>query len=138
MSLLATGILFLCTPLSLWDGDGPIHCTEGPRVRLAGIAAREIDESCLPAHPCPKASGVEARDYLASLLGTVKARTSDGHLAIRGPALQCRSTGTDIYGRTVAWCASPKHGDLSCKMVESNMAAKWNLYWRDHACQSKN
>ena len=28
------GEVFTCTPVSVWDGDGP-------RVRLAGIAARE-------------------------------------------------------------------------------------------------
>lgn len=38
-----TGHQFNCTPTRVWDGGGPIWCAEGPRVRLAGIAAREID-----------------------------------------------------------------------------------------------
>lgn len=30
---------FTCTPTRVWDGDGPVWCEEGPRIRLAGIAA---------------------------------------------------------------------------------------------------
>ena len=59
---------FICTPVKLWEGDGPIHCAEGPKVRLAGIAAREIDGTCREGHPCPAADGVAARNYLAGLL----------------------------------------------------------------------
>jgi endonuclease YncB( thermonuclease family) len=39
LALLA-GAAFTCTPVRVWDGDGPIWCAEGPKVRLAGIAAR--------------------------------------------------------------------------------------------------
>ena len=48
---------FTCTPTRVWDGDGPVWCAEGPRIRLAGIAAREIDDSCRANQPCPTASG---------------------------------------------------------------------------------
>ncbi len=41
--IVARGDGFACTPVRVWDGDGPIWCSEGPRVRLAGIAAREMD-----------------------------------------------------------------------------------------------
>src|SRR4028118_43364 len=58
---LAAEALFICTPVEVWDGDGPIWCAEGPRVRLAGIAARELDETCRPGHPCPRARGRRAR-----------------------------------------------------------------------------
>lgn len=50
-----SGDTFTCTPIPVWDGDGPIWCAEGPKIRLAGIAARELDGSCRPAHPCPAA-----------------------------------------------------------------------------------
>lgn len=43
---LPAGVSFSCTPIAVWDGDGPIWCAEGPRIRLAGVAAREIDGSC--------------------------------------------------------------------------------------------
>ena len=39
-SVVAPGATFTCTPVAVWDGDGPIWCAEGPRIRLEGIAAR--------------------------------------------------------------------------------------------------
>jgi endonuclease YncB( thermonuclease family) len=42
---LLSGQHFTCTPTRVWDGHGPIWCAEGPRIRLAGIAASEIDET---------------------------------------------------------------------------------------------
>lgn len=75
---------FTCTPLKLWDGDGPIHCAEGPRIRLAGIAARELDGSCSPGHPCPAVEPIASRDHLARLLGRVTGTASEGHLLISG------------------------------------------------------
>ena len=46
--VIAAGASFTCTPTAVWDGDGPIWCAEGPKIRLAGIAAREIDGECKP------------------------------------------------------------------------------------------
>ena len=60
---------FACTPIHVWDGDGPVWCAEGPRVRLSGIAAREIDGTCRSNQPCPSASAEEARDTLVALVG---------------------------------------------------------------------
>lgn len=128
------GSLFTCTPVRVWDGDGPIWCREGPRVRLAGIAARELDGSCSAGHPCPAADSIAARDHLASLLGAVTGQTSQGHLLIRGEALFCTSTGSAGGNRIGAWCRSPVVGDLSCRMLADGMAARWDRYWRDHRC----
>ncbi|HEY0147379.1 MAG TPA: hypothetical protein VGB70_00080 [Allosphingosinicella sp.] len=128
------GDSFVCTPTKLWDGDGPIHCVEGPKIRLSGIAARETDGSCKPGHPCPSASAEAARDKLAALLGRTIGTAPQGHLLIQGPALTCRSTGSAGGARTAAWCYSPDHGDLSCAMVASGTVAKWDRYWRNHRC----
>lgn len=49
LSVVPHGEAFECTPVAVWDGDGPIWCAEGPRLRLAGIAARELDGTSLPA-----------------------------------------------------------------------------------------
>lgn len=130
----AAGEAFACTPTRLWDGDGPIHCAEGPRVRLSGIAAREADGSCRRGHPCPEASAEAARDTLASLLGRIVGTAPEGHLLIEGPPLACTSVGSAGGKRTAAWCASPVAGDLSCAMVASGTAAKWDRYWRGHRC----
>lgn len=131
----AAGVSFGCTPIRVWDGDGPIWCAEGPRIRLAGIAAREIDGTCRRSQPCPKASGVAARDRLVALLGGARGVTRDGHVRVTGPRLACRSEGPDAYGRTVAWCRAPKAGDLSCAMVRSGAALRWTRYGGDSVCR---
>lgn len=67
--IVAAGLAFTCTPTHVRDGDGPIWCAEGPRIRLAGIAARNIDQTCRPGDPCPSASGIDARNALIRLVG---------------------------------------------------------------------
>ncbi|MDT9598644.1 hypothetical protein RQX22_06755 [Sphingosinicella sp. GR2756] len=132
---------FTCTPQRVWDGDGPIWCAEGPKVRLAGIAAREMDGTCRAGHPCPPTSGFEARNVLANALLGDPSRGSiadapTGHLVLKGdvPSLTCVSEGSGKGSRTAAWCRSPAVGDLSCFMVRQKMAAKWDRYWRRHSC----
>jgi endonuclease YncB( thermonuclease family) len=132
----AAGTSFRCTPTLVWDGDGPIWCAEGERVRLAGVAARELDGSCRPHQPCPRMSGTAARDRLVRYLGGGRGRTADGHVRVRGVTLACRSRGPDSYGRTVAWCRAPRVGDLSCAMVRSGAALRWASYGGDRVCRA--
>lgn len=125
---------FECTPTHVWDGDGPIWCEEGPRLRLAGIAAREIDGTCSPGHPCPQASAEDARAALVALLGTPTGVTRHGHIMVTGPTLKCRSDGSAGGNRTASWCVSPRTGDINCTMVNSGWAARWDQYWNNHSC----
>lgn len=129
------GETFACTPVAVWDGDGPIWCDEGPRIRLVGIAAREIDGSCSAGHPCPDASAIDARDALVRLVGEPAEIGPHGHVTVRGPTMRCLSNGSGGGNRTAACCTSLKGGDLSCAMVASKMAARWDRYWRGHACK---
>lgn len=125
---------FTCTPTHVWDGDGPVWCREGPRLRLAGIAARELDGSCSPGHPCPTASGIAARDALVDLLGTRTGVGRHGHILVNGATLRCRSDGSAGGNRTAAWCVSPRYGDINCAMVEGGWALRWDRFWRQHRC----
>lgn len=134
-AIVAEGERFACTPEKVWDGDGPIHCAEGPKIRLSGIAAREMDGSCSPGHPCPGATAEAARDALAGLLGRTIGTAPTGHLLVEGPALQCLSEGSAKGSRTAAWCRSPTAGDLSCAMLATRTVAKWERYWRGHSCR---
>lgn len=124
-----------CTPTVVCDGDGPIWCAEGPRIRLSGIAAREIDGTCRPGHPCPGASAPDARDHLVGLVGRPMGKLSTGHVKVSGPTMRCRSAGGAGGNRTAAFCVSPKGGDLSCAMVREGYAARWDRYWGGHRCQ---
>lgn len=134
LSIVAAGQTFTCTPTRVWDGDGPIWCAEGPRVRLAGISAREMDGTCRPGHPCPRATAEQARDQLVRLIGRPIGRSREGHVLVRGAALTCRSDGGAGGARTAAWCANAG-GDLSCRMVASGYALAWSRYWRQHRCR---
>src|SRR4051794_32548914 len=76
------GRTFQCTPTAVWDGDGPIWCAEGPRIRIAGVAAREIGGSCRPNQPCPPIGGADARDRIVGLFGGSRGETADGHILV--------------------------------------------------------
>lgn len=130
------GTTFRCTPTRVWDGDGPLWCAEGPRIRLSGIAARESDGNCRSNQPCPSATAEAARDALVRLVGTPLGRSREGHVLVKGPALTCRSLGNGKGARTAAWCTSPQIGDLSCAMVATGTVLKWQRYWRGHRCVS--
>ncbi|MEN3972136.1 hypothetical protein WJS89_05590 [Sphingomicrobium sp. XHP0235] len=125
---------FECTPIAVWDGDGPIWCEEGPRVRLSGIAARELDDECRANHPCPDASGIAARDALVELLGGPRGKLSHGHVIVNAPAMSCISTGSAGGSRTGAWCVTASGVDLSCAMVSRGYALRWQRYWGRHRC----
>lgn len=134
LEIVAAGSAFVCTPTAVWDGDGPIWCAEGPRIRLSGIAAREIDGSCQPGHPCPSASGVEARDQLVRLLGGSRGRLATGHVRVVAAPMNCRSDGSAKGSRTAAWCRTSSGVDLNCAMVASGRAVRWQRYWGRHRC----
>lgn len=134
VSVVPAGQSFDCTPTAIWDGDGPIWCAEGPHVRLSGIAAREMDGSCSPRHPCPVTDPKAARDHLATLVGTPVGTMRTGHVQVTGPTMRCRSVGGAGGNRTAAFCTSPKSGDISCAMVRDGYALRWDRYWRNHSC----
>ena len=134
LSPVPAGQTFVCTPTHVWDGDGPVWCEEGPRIRLAGIAARELDGTCSRGHPCADASAQAARDALVQLIGNPTGVGPHGHILIKGPAMTCRSDGAGGGDRTAAWCVSPRGGDINCAMVSGGWAARWDRYWRGHRC----
>lgn len=104
---------FTCTVTRVYDGDGPIHCLEGQSIRLSGIAAREMDESCRHGHPCPAASGAAARAALVRMT--------------RGRILRCRAEGNS-YNRVVASCTASGGRDLACAMIGTRTVVRWARY----------
>lgn len=108
-----------CTVTKVHDGDGPIWCAEtGPngkpiKLRLQAVAARELDETCSPGHPCPEASGADAKRALQGL--------AIGH------TLSYEPTGTS-YERVTAWAWREDGTELNCAMVESKTALPWPKY----------
>jgi endonuclease YncB( thermonuclease family) len=134
-AVVSAGQTFACTPTHVYDGDGPVWCAEGPHVRIAGIAAKEMDETCRDNQPCPAASAVQARDALVSLFGGARGAISTGHVIVRGPTMTCISEGSAGGNRTAAWCTLPSGQDLSCAMVATGTVLRWDRYWRGHRCR---
>ena len=133
-AVVPAGQTFTCTPVAVWDGDGPIWCAEGPKVRIAGVAAREIDGTCRLGQPCPQVGGADARDRLVRLFGGARGTLPEGHVKVRSAAMTCVSDGSAGGSRTAAWCRSPDVGDLSCLVVQAGGAVRWARYWRTHRC----
>jgi endonuclease YncB( thermonuclease family) len=73
--------LLLCASQSLAAGavvrDGGTLQLGGVTYRLDGIDAPEFDQMCIDEHADPWACGVEARDHLASLIGSREVRCED-------------------------------------------------------------
>lgn len=115
---------FTCSVDRITDGD-TFRCMENDangrqiRLRLSGIAARETDGSCADGHPCPTASAEAATAELRRLAA--------------GQRLTCQNVGT-TYGRIAAFCQRDDGLDLSCAMVASGTAEKWDRYWGRHRC----
>lgn len=130
MSLAAlAAAVFACTPVAVWDGDGPVWCKEGPRIRIANIAAREIDGTCRPGHPCPASSGLAARRALVEILGGAKGTMSTGHIIVHHSTMTCRSPGMS-YNRVVASCLLRDGRDLGTAMVATGTVLPWTYRTR--------
>lgn len=77
------------------------------------MAARELDETCSLGHPCPEASGADAKRALEQLA--------------LGQTLSYEPTGTS-YERVTAWAWREDGTELNCAMVESGTALPWAKY----------
>src|SRR5215510_14786228 len=87
--------------------DGDSLRLGGQRIRLFGIDAPELHQTCQNDKGKPYACGVLAKHQLER--------------AIKGPGVKCQTVATDRYGRSVADC-TVNGKDLSDIMVRSRRA----------------
>ena len=87
--------------------DGDTLAIGEVKIRLEGIDAPETDQVCLDADAAKWACGVVARDRLIA--------------HVNGRSIECKHTGTDRYGRTLAVC-SVAGDDLNAWMVREGWA----------------
>jgi hypothetical protein len=93
VEIVGAGKSFKCTPIAVWDGDGPIWCAEGPRIRISGVAAREMDGTCRANQPCPAVGAIEARDRVVKLFGGATGELNTGHITVKSATMTCISEG---------------------------------------------
>jgi micrococcal nuclease len=106
-------IAFVCLVASITDGD-TLRCSNGTRVRLAGIDAPEI-------HGCPHYRQCTPGDGFASK----RALT----LLVAGKSLSCQSLGRS-YNRVLATCRIGSF-EPACYMVTHGYAVKrYSESWR--------
>ena len=124
------GIIFACAAIGLHDADGPIYCASGEKIRLAGVAARELHGSCRPTQPCPVGDPMKARDALATAIGAKIDRSGETWTRlpfVRPVQLSCVASGMS-YQRVVATCATISGQDVSCLATTSGAAVRWPCY----------
>jgi endonuclease YncB( thermonuclease family) len=130
-ALLAVVVLLACAALAarldpadpplagrarISDGDSFHLGTE--RIRLLGVDAPELDQTCTDAKGDDWPCGRRARDLLASL--------------VAGETLDCQPNGHDRFGRILATC-SAGGSDLGARMVAAGFAISADDYGRDEA-----
>lgn len=96
--------------LTVTDGDG--LRLNGERIRLWGIDAPELDQTC-ERDGRPYHCGEEARDVLGGL--------------VQGGAVSCETVEQDRYGRTVARCGVDGR-DLGGELVRLGWALDFRRY----------
>lgn len=94
------------------DGD-TLH-VDGQRIRLDGIDAPELSQTCLDAQSRPWDCGQAARLRLAALVWGVR--------------VACSPQGQDRYGRTLAVCSAGDIADIGAALVREGLAVNYDRY----------
>ena len=102
--------------------DGDTLRLDGERVRILGIDAPELEQSCTDASGTQWQCGQTARTKMAGLL--------------KGANIDCKPQGHDRYGRVLAHCYSGPN-DLAQTMVRAGLAVADGDYFSDEA-QARN
>lgn len=97
------------------DGDSLV--VAGQKVRLFGIDAPELNQTCQRDGET-WACGQAAKEQLSALVGGVQ--------------VQCKRLSTDSYGRAVSTCQAGA-ADLNRVMVENGWATAYREYSQDYA-----
>ena len=97
--------------------DGDSLRTGGKDIRMLGIDAPELFQTCRDAHGGSWACGREAHGRLRALVAFGK--------------LECSASSTDRYGRTLATCATGSVPDIGEVMVREGYAVSFmsGRYW---------
>lgn len=111
---------FTCEVMRVHDGDGPLWCRNGLKVRIAGIQAPDFED----AEPCRQGRP----EYVCDNAAAERSRVLVERLVLH-QTLTCRLEGRS-YSRVVARCTLPDGRSLSCAVLALGAATRWETYWR--------
>lgn len=111
---------FTCEVIRVHDGDGPLWCASGEKVRVAGIQAPDFED----AEPCKSGRA----EYVCSNIHARRSQVIVERITLHR-TLSCQPIGKS-YSRIVARCWFPDGRDLSCAIILAGGAVRWDRYWR--------
>lgn len=111
---------FACEVIRVHDGDGPLWCRSGEKIRVAGVQAPDFTS----AEPCRQ----HRAEYLCDNVAAERSRAVATRLTLH-QRLTCRPVDRS-YSRVVARCTLPDGGSLSCALLAAGAAQRWDRYWR--------
>lgn len=123
--LMAASAPFSCTVIHVHDGDGPLWCANGTKVRIAGVQAPDYQS----AEPCRRADPSRS-DYVCDDVAAGQSQKNVERLVLHR-TLTCRPMGMS-YKRVVARCTLADGRSLSCLVIASGAAVRWDRYWRQY------
>ena len=116
---------FICEVIRVHDGDGPLWCRSGEKVRVAGIQASDFES----AEPYRRPD-VRRANYTCDDRAAARSQRIVSSLVL-GKRLTCQPTGKS-YSRIVARCPLPDGRSLSCAAIAAGAAVRWDRYWRQY------
>lgn len=111
---------FICQVVKVHDGDGPIWCANGIKVRVAGVQAPDYENTT----PCRE----HRAGYVCSNAAADRSRDVTRSIVLH-KRLTCDPVGKS-YARVVARCTLPDGRSLSCALIAHGAATRWDRYWR--------
>jgi len=106
-------------PLAVRVVDGDTLHTGSERIRLAGIDAPELSQTCRDGQARAWSCGQAAKQRLAALVAQ--------------GSVSCSARGQDRYGRTLAVCAAGHVADVGAALVRDGYAVNYDRYTGDYA-----
>ena len=113
---------FSCIVTHVHDGDGPIWCANGVKVRVAGVQAPDFEKS----EPCRE----HRPSYVCDDAAARRSQRIVEQMTLR-LTLACRPVDRN-YRRVVARCTLPDGRSLSCAILAAGAATRWDRYWRHY------
>lgn len=115
----------VCHVVRVHDGDGPLWCRSGAKIRVAGVQAPDFESAA----PCRRPASYRLA-YVCDDRAAKRSRQIMERMAL-GKRLSCQPVGTS-YKRVVARCTLPDGRSLSCAALASGVAVRWDRYWMEY------